>query len=243
MKAEGLCFAWQDGTEVLHGIDLEIPTGSKIGLMGANGSGKSTLALCFKGLLTPTAGTLCDAQGEALEPGRPNPQVGLVFQNPDNQLITTSVERELAFGLENLALPRDEMYRRVEQALERFDLQKLRNRAPHQLSGGERQKVACAAVLITEPQLLILDEATSLLDPGERRHLLELVFEECERRTDKGMSLFMITQYPEEVEAMDQLVILKSGTLWKMGTPHQVFCNGPELEAAGLGVPIAYVCR
>ncbi|HEX9654665.1 MAG TPA: ATP-binding cassette domain-containing protein, partial [bacterium] len=182
-------------TRVLDGITLTVKEGESLGLMGANGSGKTTLARCLNGLLLPAAGeVLVDGLTTHESPNLPEirRRVGMVFQNPENQIVSTTVEREIAFGLENLGMPHDEMHQRVDEMLAQFDLERYRRHPPHLLSGGEMQRLALASVVAMSPQYLIFDEPTSLLDLPTRKMVLQLISD----LQSKRVATLLITQFP-----------------------------------------------
>lgn len=211
--------------------------------MGANGSGKSTLARCLNGLLLPTTGSvlvddLITSSPDNLEDIRT--RVGMVFQNPDNQIVSTSIEREIAFGLENLNVPYEEMHARVAEFLVEFNLAGKENHPPHKLSGGEKQLLAIAGVLAMKPKYLVLDEPTSLLDPHSRRHILRLVFE-LHKPEGRGITPILITQYPEETLNTDRLLVLSQGKIAMDGPPQEIFENREELNRMGIAVPLEFM--
>lgn len=226
-------------TRVLDDITISIAEGQSVGLMGANGSGKTTLARCLNGLLLPTVGeVLLDglSTGDAANLPEIRRRVGMVFQNPENQIVSTTVEREIAFGLENLGVPYDEMHQRVDEMLAQFDLDRYRSHPPHLLSGGEIQRLALAAVVAMSPQYLIFDEPTSLLDLPTRNRVLRLVSD----LHSKGIGTLLITQFPEETLLCDRLMILQHGRLAFDDKPSEIFKNVDELRALGVDVPIEY---
>ena len=232
---------------VLDNISLTIPEGASIALMGANGSGKTTLAQCLNGLLQPTSGTvLVDGLDSSddynlLEIRR---KVGMVFQNPDNQIVSATVEREVAFGLENLGTDYDSMQRIVAEMLAGFDLEKYRSHSPHLLSGGEKQRLALAAVLAMQPKYLVLDEPTSLLDPKSRREILGLLKDlRSEGTTQTNLhriTTVLITQFPEEALYANRLIIMNSGKIAMDAAPLKVFEQVDELEEMGLEAPAEF---
>ena len=225
--------------EALRGISTVIGPGESVAIVGTNGSGKSTLALCLNGLLQPAAGSvLVDGLdvSQRSERSRVRRLVGMVFQNPDNQIITTTVEREIAFGLENLAVPSEEMRIRVEQVLDQFHLRSFRDRPPHLLSGGEKQRLAIAAVLAMRPQYLVLDEPTSLLDPVSQRQVGALI-RKLHRR--EKVAVVHITQFPEEAAEAQRVLVMHAGELVMEGRPEEIFSRHRELDRLGLRPPFA----
>jgi|WetSurMetagenome_2_1015567.scaffolds.fasta_scaffold06583_2 energy-coupling factor transport system ATP-binding protein len=209
--------------DALAGVSLMFPAGSRTAIMGPNGSGKTTLVSVMASLLTPV-------QGSVAVTGR----VGIVLQNPFLQITSLTVEREMAFGLQNLGVPTGELHRRVDTALEDSGLARLRNCSPSRLSGGEMQRLALAAVLITDPDVLILDEATSLLSPASRRHLLDRVAAE---QAQRNLTVVLVTQFPAEAEWCSALIVLKGGMVARHAVPSEVFSDAGEVAALCLPVP------
>jgi len=232
--------------QVLQGLSLNIVEGESVAIMGPNGSGKTTLALCLNGLLTPAAGAVTIdglTTGDAKNLGTIRRQVGMVFQNPDNQIVSAAVEREIAFGLENIGIPYEEMHAIVDEMLDKFDLGEYRHRSPHYLSGGEKQKLALAAVLAMRPKYLVLDEPTSLLDPQSRNEILDIIHQMHQERNGSlqpALTTILITQFPEEALVADRLVVLNNRGIAMDDTPHDVFVRTNELQAIGLEPPIRY---
>jgi len=231
---------------VLRGISLTIAEGESIAIMGPNGSGKSTLAACLNGLLWPSEGqvfvdNLRTDQSKNLKEIRR--RVGMVFQNPDNQIVSASVEREIAFGLENLCVPHDEMHQTVDKMLKQFDLEKYRRQSPHYLSGGEKQKLAIASVLAMQPRYLILDEPTSLLDPRSRNEILAIVRhlnQSSNGISPTAMTTILITQFPAEALRANRLIIINHGEIVMDGKPEELFTHVDEFHEMGLEVPIKF---
>ena len=224
IKTTNLTYAYPGESPVLENINLTISSGSFVALMGKNGAGKTTLALLLKGLLVPVSGTaaidgLYAVDGESrFEIMK---RVGMVFQNPDNTIVATTVERELAFGLENMSMPPGEMKERVDEALRRFDLERYRHTNPSHLSGGEKQRLALAAVLVMHPEHLILDEPTSLLDPWSRGHILEMIH----AAADEGTTVIHITRFVSEAENADRVLVLDESGICLDGPPEKVLMN------------------
>ena len=221
----------------LDNVSLQLKVGQSVAIIGSNGSGKTTLVKLLNALILPDTGEvwvddLNTQNKNSLKLIRQ--KVGMVFQNPDNQIISTSVEREVAFGLENLALPYQEMKRRVQWALEYFHLGRYRNHPPHKLSGGEKQKVSLAAVLSMQPQYLILDEPTSLLDPQGKREVLSLIQSLSE---EKNVTIIHITQFPQEAVIADRVLVMHKGKILLDGPPIQIFEQKDELQKIGVDVP------
>ena len=210
-------------------------------MLGHNGSGKSTLAKLFNMILTPTEGKLFVA-GEELTGETFNEEalyrlrgkVGMVFQNPDNQIVASVVEEDVAFGCENLGVPYDEMHRRVEEALRDVDMTAYAKHAPSRLSGGQKQRVAIAGLIAMLPECMILDESTAMLDPRGRRDVLDVV-ERLNR--ERGITLIHITHYMDEAARVDRVIVIDDGKLLLDGTPREVFSQVSLLESVGLEVP------
>jgi energy-coupling factor transporter ATPase len=225
---------------VLSDISCEIADGEFAALMGANGSGKTSFARCLNGIIQPSSGAvLVDGMNtrdhESLREIRR--RVGMVFQHPDNQMVAPTVEREIAFGLENLGVPRKEMRERVEAMLARFELQAYREHAPHQLSGGEKQRVALASILAMQPRHLIFDEPTSLLDHPSRVRLFETI---AELRREMPPAILLITQFAEEALFAERLLVLDHGRLVMDGAPRELFMNLEAFARIGLQAPLEF---
>ncbi len=218
----------------LDHVTLTIRAGEFVALVGANGSGKSTLAKLLNALLLPTEGEVRVAGMDTRDPRslwEIRRRVGMVFQNPDNQIVATVVEEDVAFGPENLGLPPEEIARRVEWALKVVGMWEYRHREPHLLSGGQKQRVAIAGVLAMRPQCIVLDEATTMLDPQGRREVLETVHR---LREEEGITILLITHDMEEVVRADRVVVLSRGRVALEGPPEEVFAEARRLRALDL---------
>lgn len=222
---------------VLRDFDLRVEKGSFVSILGHNGSGKSTVARLMNGLRIPSSGTVtvdgfstADAKNEFEIKKR----VGLVFQNPDNQIIATVVEDDVAFGPENLGLPQDELRRRVDSALKAVDMYDERHKAPHLLSGGQKQRIAIAGILALEPECIVLDEPTAMLDPIGRREVLSTIMK---LNREKGITVVLITHYMDEAALADRIVVMDDGRIILDNIPEKVFKEVEKLKAAGLSVP------
>jgi energy-coupling factor transporter ATPase len=240
IRAENLHFTYNEGTSrarpALRDIDLEIRSGEYVAVIGHNGSGKSTLARQFNALLLPTEGDLWVKGMNTRDPAnRPDIHriVSMVFQNPDNQIVATVVEEDVAFGPENLGVPEQELHRRVDWALETVGLGKLRHRPPHHLSAGQKQRLAIAGALAMQPECLILDEATSMLDPAGRRAIARLV----RQLNAQGITIVTITQSMAEASEADRIIVLAEGQIAMAGHPKQIFADKATLHALGLALP------
>lgn len=233
--------------EALKGVDLTIERGSFTAVLGHNGCGKSTLAKHFNALLLPTGGVVyvgdIDTRDESrmLEVRR---TVGMVLQNPDNQLVSTIVEEDVAFGPENLGVAPDEIRRRVDDALKTVGMYDYREHAAHKLSGGQKQRVAIAGVLAMEPEILVLDEPTAMLDPQGRAEVMDTVHR---LNRERGMTVVLITHFMEEAATADRVVVMEDGRVMADGTPREVFSRVQQLREVALDVPqpteLCYVLR
>ena len=232
IQVQGLehAYALENGQQVhaLRGVDLALEQGEFVAIIGPNGSGKSTLARHFNGLLLPTAGQVWVDGMLTTDPGclaAIRQRVGMVFQNPDNQLVASTVEEDVAFGPENLAIPSDEIRRRVDAALEIVGLTDYATHPPHMLSGGQKQKVAIAGALATRSDCIIFDEPNSMLDPPGRQQVLDTI----RRLNDEGMTIVLITQSMDEAALAGRIVAMDAGRVVLDGPPEVVFA-APEAE-------------
>ena len=226
-----------DQMESLCGVSLEIQEGSFVAVLGHNGSGKSTLAKHMNAILTPTEGkvTVCgidSADEERLIQLRRN--VGMVFQNPDNQIVANVVEDDVAFAPENLGVEPKEIRRRVDEALKLVGMYDKRQHAPHLLSGGQKQRVAIAGVIAMEPKIIVLDEPTAMLDPIGREEVISTVTRLCR---EKGMTVVLITHHMDECVGADRLIVMSNGSVVADGLPAEVFADIDLMEREGLAVP------
>ncbi len=227
----------EDELESLCGIDLSIEKGSFVAVLGHNGSGKSTLAKHMNAILTPTEGKVLvngiDTSDESrlLDVRR---TVGMVFQNPDNQIVANVVEDDVAFAPENLGVPPEEIRRRVDEALKTVGMYDLRQHAPHLLSGGQKQRVAIAGVIAMQPEVIVLDEPTAMLDPKGRSEVISTVERLCR---EDGITVVLITHHMEECVRADRLIVMSNGYLKLDGTPAEVFSRVSAMEEEGLSVP------
>ena len=226
-----------DELESLCGVDLTIEKGSFVAVLGHNGSGKSTLAKHMNAILVPDAGRVLvdgiDTADEArvLELRR---RVGMVFQNPDNQIVANVVEDDVAFAPENLGVPPAEIRRRVDASLRLVGMYDYRLHAPHLLSGGQKQRVAIAGVIAMQPEIIVLDEPTAMLDPQGRKEVVDTAFALCRAR---GMTVVFITHHMDECVDADRLIVLSNGSVAADGRPAEVFANRALMEREGLDVP------
>ena len=222
----------------LSALDFSIEEGSFVCILGHNGSGKSTLAKLFNALQLPTEGTILVSGMDSREEKNIFPirrEVGMVFQNPDNQIIASVVEEDVGFGPENIGLPTDEIWQRVNNALSAVHMEPYRLKSPNHLSGGQKQRVAIAGTLAMEPKTIVLDEPTAMLDPSGRKEVLESVLE---LKRKKGISIILITHYMEEAVNADRILLMDSGKLVMDGSPREVFQNVERLKEYRMDVPI-----
>ena len=226
-------------TPALQGLDLDIYPGECLAIIGGNGSGKSTLAKHLNGLLVPTSGEVRVDGIDTRDPEavwQVRQRVGMVFENPDNQIVAAVVEEDVAFGCENLGLPPAEIRDRVDRALRSVGLEALRRHPPHQLSGGQKQRVAIAGVLAMQPRCLVLDEATSMLDPEGQREVLGTALRLSRQ---EGLALVLITHWMEEAAQADRVLVLAQGRIVLQGAPAEIFSRGSTLTRLHLEPPEA----
>ena len=221
----------------LRGVDLEIEKGSFVVVLGHNGSGKSTLAKTFNAVLLPAGGKVYVEGMDTLDESlllAIRQRVGMVFQNPDNQIVANVVEEDVAFAPENLGVPSEEIRRRVDDALKAVGMYEFVTHAPHLLSGGQKQRIAIAGVIAMEPEIIVLDEPTAMLDPQGRREVISTVTRLCR---EKGMTVVLITHHMDECVGADRLIIMSNGSIVSDGTPEKVFADAALMEREGLTVP------
>lgn len=239
IEIQNVSYAYEDAAaKALNNVSLTINDGEFVAVVGHNGSGKSTLAKHLNALLLPTEGkVLVDGMDTADEADTLSirQRVGMVFQNPDNQLVTTIVEEDVAFGPENIGVPGNEIRTRVDRALAAVGMEKYAHSAPNMLSGGQKQRIAIAGMLAMQPKVLVLDEATAMLDPKGRRDIIDLV---TKLHRENGITVVMITQYMEEAIGADRVVVMSGGELILEGTPKEVFSQDELLHKHRLDVPV-----
>ena len=221
----------------IDGVDIDIPEGSFVAILGHNGSGKSTLAKHMNAILVPSGGTMWVNGRDTKDPENlwdVRQSAGMVFQNPDNQIIGTVVEEDVGFGPENLGVPADEIWKRVEESLKDVGMLEYRKSSPNKLSGGQKQRVAIAGVIAMEPKCIVLDEPTAMLDPNGRKEVIKTV-----RRLQKTkrVTVILITHYMEEVIEADQVFVMDKGHVVMHGTPKEVFSQEEKLRKYRLDVP------
>ena len=226
-------------TRALKDISLEIDEGSFVAVLGHNGSGKSTLAKHFNAILTPELGKIYVAGMDTSDKDLVidiRRTVGMVFQNPDNQMVASIIEDDVAFGPENLGVPREEIRERVDEALKTVGMYEHRTRTPFKLSGGQKQRVAIAAILAMRPEILILDESTAMLDPEGRSEVMETI---KRLNKDKNVTVILITHYMDEALNADKVFVLNRGSLIAQGDPREVFSDLKAIKKAKLELPVA----
>ncbi len=242
IKAEHLRYAYNptEGEKVkfaLDDVDFSVQKGEFVAVLGHNGCGKSTLAKHMNGLLLPSGGTVyvegMDTKDEA-HYWDIRKTVGMVFQNPDNQIVATVVEEDVAFAPENLGVPSEEIRNRVDEALKTVDMYEMRRHAPHMLSGGQKQRVAIAGVIAMEPDCIVFDEPTAMLDPKGRREVIDTILK---LKKEKNMTVVLITHYMEEAAKADRVVVMDKGKIVLDDTPKKVFSQVRLLKGLGLDVP------
>lgn len=224
-------------SRAVDGVDLDVKEGQFIAILGHNGSGKSTLAKHINAILVPTEGSMWVNGKNTSDPEEiwnVRQTAGMVFQNPDNQIIGTVVEEDVGFGPENLGVPTDEIWQRVEESLKAVGMIEYRHHSPNKLSGGQKQRVAIAGVVAMEPKCIVLDEPTAMLDPVGRKEVLKTV---QKLRKQKHVTVILITHYMEEVVDADRIFVMDHGRIVMEGTPKEVFSRVEELKSLRLDVP------
>lgn len=224
-------------TEVLKGIDLDIAKGEFVAVLGHNGSGKSTLAKCFNAINIPESGEVFVNGLDTKDENnllKIRETAGMVFQNPDNQIVATIVEEDVAFALENMGVEPSEIRRRVDEALKTVGMYEYKNHAPHRLSGGQKQRVAIAGIIAMEPDCILLDEPTAMLDPKGRNEVMKTI---KMLNREKGITIVLITHYMEEAAQADRVVVIDGGEIVMDNTPKKVFSQVKTLQNLGLDVP------
>ena len=221
----------------IDGVDIDVPQGSFVAVLGHNGSGKSTLAKHMNAILIPTGGTVWVDGQDTKDPENlwdVRKSAGMVFQNPDNQIIGTVVEEDVGFGPENIGIPTDEIWERVGESLRLVGMTEYRASSPNKLSGGQKQRVAIAGVIAMEPKCIVLDEPTAMLDPNGRKEVIRTAHE---LNREKGVTIILITHYMEEVVDADKVIVMDQGKVVMQGTPREVFSQVGKLKEYRLDVP------
>ena len=245
LQATDLHFRYdpEGASYALNGVTVGIQRGEFVAVLGANGCGKSTLAKHFNAILLPETGKVTvegmdTADDDKLYDIRQ--KVGMVFQNPDNQIVATVVEEDVAFALENLGVPTDEMRRRIDDAMKMTGIYEMRTRAPHNLSGGQKQRVAIAGIVAMSPDCIVLDEATAMLDPRGREQVMQTIHR---LNRDQGITVVAITHYMEEAAQADRVIVMSQGRVVMEGTPKEVFSQTEKVRSLHLDVPQAAELR
>lgn len=239
LVAQNLNYSYDSEHKAINDVSLTIKEGEYLCVIGHNGSGKSTLAKIFNGLIKPDSGSVI-VDGLSLDDKKNlfeiRKRVGVVFQNPDNQLVASIVEDDVAFGPENLGVERKEIGERIDFALKAVDMEKFRYSSPERLSGGQKQRIAIAGVLALKPKILVLDESTAMLDPQGRKEILEVV---KKLNKEQGVTVIAITHYMDEVLDADRVVVLNHGEMVLSGTPEQIFSSASVIKGYGLELPLS----
>lgn len=238
ITTDGVCYAYDaQDTQSVRNVSLAIHEGEFVCVLGHNGSGKSTLAKLLNAIYQPTEGSVTVCGMDSTDEDKLfdiRQTVGMVFQNPDNQLVATVVEEDVAFGLENIGVPTPEIRPRVEEALRAVGMEAFSQHAPHMLSGGQKQRIAVAGILAMRPRVIILDESTAMLDPQGRRDVFATV---RALNREAGITVVWITHFMEEAALSDRLIIMHEGNIAMEGTPRALFARVNEIRALGLDVP------
>lgn len=242
VRAEDLTFKYEGDEErptkiALNSVSMEVKKGEFLVVLGHNGSGKSTIAKHMNALLLPTEGKMFVDGMDTVEESllwEIRSRAGMVFQNPDNQLVATIVEEDVAFGPENLGVDPDEIRKRVDDSLKKVGMYEYRKHAPHLLSGGQKQRVAIAGILAMMPKCIILDEPTAMLDPSGRKEVLETI---KDINRNLGITIVLITHYMDEAAQADRVIVMDKGEVKLEGTPREVFSNVAQIKKIGLDVP------
>ena len=242
ISVEHLAFAYpgvegQTGVPVFEDLSVTIEQGSFVAILGTNGCGKSTLAKHFNSILLPSGGKVYVGGIDTSDPGRimaVRRCVGMVFQNPDNQIVANVVEEDVAFGPENLGIASPEIRRRVDKALKQVGMYEYREHAPHLLSGGQKQRIAIAGVIALEPKCIVLDEPTAMLDPRGRADVMETILR---LNREKGITVVLITHHMDEAAMAQRVLVLHQGKVLSDGTPREVFSQVEKLHTIGLAAP------
>ena len=238
ISVKDVTFTYEEATEpALTGVTLDVKRGEFLAVLGHNGSGKSTLAKLLNALYLPTEGKVIACGFDTADEDHLwdiRQQAGMIFQNPDNQIVATVVREDVAFGMENLGVPHDEMVQRIDEALAAVRMTDYADAAPHMLSGGQKQRVAIAGILAMQPSVIIADEATAMLDPSGRKEVLKTI---KRLNREKGITVVWITHFMEEAAQADRIVVMNKGTTVLSGTPREVFEQVETLREIHLDVP------
>ena len=238
LTADNIWFRYsEDSPWALQGVSLEVKKGEFLAVLGSNGCGKSTLAKHFNAILLPEKGDITVDGINTKDEDRLldiRQRVGMVFQNPDNQIVATVVEEDVAFALENMGVPTDEIRVRIDEAMEKAGVYKYRHKAPHNLSGGQKQRVAIAGIIAMRPDCIVLDEPTAMLDPVGRENVIKTI---KSLNKEYGITVVLITHYMNEAAQADRLVVMSKGKIEKIGTPKEIFSQVEWVKSLALDVP------
>ena len=243
---ENVKYSYRDDGQgfAVNGVTLSIEEGQFVAVLGRNGSGKSTLAKLINALLEPSSGKVSVFGMDTSDPKKTfeiRKSAGMVFQNPDNQTVASIVEDDVAFGPENIGVPRAEIGERIDFALRAVGMEQFRSSAPSRLSGGQKQRIAIAGVLAIRPKIMILDESTAMLDPKGRREVMDVI---KKLNKEQGMTVILITHFMDEALQADRAVVMHRGEVVMDGTPEEIFARSEELETYNLTLPrAAYICK
>ena len=238
IKAENILYRYSEDSEpALKGVSVEIKKGEFVAVLGSNGCGKSTLAKHFNAILVPDEGDVIVDGINTREEDKlfdVRQRVGMVFQNPDNQIVATVVEEDVAFALENLGVPTDEIRQRIDEAMKQAGVYEFRKKAPHNLSGGQKQRVAIAGIIAMRPDCIVLDEPTAMLDPSGRASVMRTIKELNQKY---GITIVLITHYMDEAAQADRVIVMSKGKVEKTGTPKEIFSQVEWVKSLSLDVP------
>ena len=238
IKAENILYRYSEDSEpALKGVSVEIKKGEFVAVLGSNGCGKSTLAKHFNAILVPDEGNVIVDGINTREEDKlfdVRQRVGMVFQNPDNQIVATVVEEDVAFALENLGVPTDEIRQRIDEAMKQAGVYEFRKKAPHNLSGGQKQRVAIAGIIAMRPDCIVLDEPTAMLDPSGRASVMRTIKELNQKY---GITIVLITHYMDEAAQADRVIVMSKGKVEKTGTPKEIFSQVEWIKSLSLDVP------
>ena len=238
IKAENILYRYSEDSEpALKGVSVEIKKGEFVAVLGSNGCGKSTLAKHFNAILVPDEGNVIVDGINTREEDKlfdVRQRVGMVFQNPDNQIVATVVEEDVAFALENLGVPTDEIRQRIDEAMKQAGVYEFIKKAPHNLSGGQKQRVAIAGIIAMRPDCIVLDEPTAMLDPSGRASVMRTIKELNQKY---GITIVLITHYMDEAAQADRVIVMSKGKVEKTGTPKEIFSQVEWIKSLSLDVP------
>jgi len=236
LEVRDVKFSYPDGHEAVKNISFTIHEGECVGIIGANGAGKSTILMLIMGIIFPEAGEILVGDVKVTKKTLPiiRKSIGMVFQNPDNQMVATIVEEDVAFGPENLGVEPSEIRRRVDESLKKVGMYEYRKHAPHLLSGGQKQRIAIAGILAMMPKCIVLDEPTAMLDPSGRKEVISTI---QDINKNYGITVILITHYMDEAAKADRIIVMDNGSIITEGNPRDVFSKVEMMKKIGLDVP------